>query len=299
MGSTAAVGFAFSRKFFPKQPGGDVMEFSADKLIELVQVWGLKAVMAIVIFVIGRIVARVLRNSLRAGLRRGKVEETLVSFASNLTYALLMVMVIIAVLNQLGIQTTSFIAILGAAGLAVGLALQGSLANFAAGILMIIFKPFKVGDFIDAAGTMGTVEEIEIFTTNMRTPDNKLIIVPNNQITNGIITNFSAKETRRVDLVVGVSYGDDLNKVKAVLEDILTKDERVLDEPAPTVAVLQLGESSIDFAVRPWVNTGDYWATLFDLNKTIKERFDAEGISIPFPQRDVHLSQVKSDAVAA
>jgi small conductance mechanosensitive channel len=275
------------------------MEFSADKLIELVQVWGLKAVMAIVIFVIGRIVARVLRNSLRAGLRRGKVEETLVSFASNLTYALLMVMVIIAVLNQLGIQTTSFIAILGAAGLAVGLALQGSLANFAAGILMIIFKPFKVGDFIDAAGTMGTVEEIEIFTTNMRTPDNKLIIVPNNQITNGIITNFSAKETRRVDLVVGVSYGDDLNKVKAVLEDILTKDERVLDEPAPTVAVLQLGESSIDFAVRPWVNTGDYWATLFDLNKTIKERFDAEGISIPFPQRDVHLSQVKSDAVAA
>jgi small conductance mechanosensitive channel len=275
------------------------MEFSADKLIELVQVWGLKAVMAIVIFVIGRIVARVLRNSLRAALRRGKVEETLVSFSSNLTYALLMVMVIIAVLNQLGIQTTSFIAILGAAGLAVGLALQGSLANFAAGVLMVIFKPFKVGDFIDAGGTMGTVEEIEIFTTKMLTPDNKLIIIPNNQITNGTITNFSAKETRRVDLVIGVSYGDDLTKVKAVLEDILIKDERVLDEPAPTVAVLQLGESSIDFAVRPWVKSDDYWSTLFDLNKTIKERFDAEGISIPFPQRDVHLYPIKSDAVAA
>lgn len=283
------------------------MEFSADKLIELIQVWGLKAVMAIVIFVIGRIVARVLRNSLRSALLRGKVEATLVSFTANLVYALLMVMVIIAALNQLGIQTTSFIAILGAAGLAVGLALQGSLANFAAGVMMMIFKPFKVGDFIEAAGTMGTVEEIEIFTTKMLTPDNKLIIVPNNQITNGNITNFSAKETRRVDLVVGVSYSDDLNKVKAVLNDILSGDERILVEPEPTIAVLQLGESSIDFAVRPWVKSGDYWPTFFDLNKSIKERFDAEGISIPFPQRDIHLFPqndaqlfpVKSDTAAA
>lgn len=283
------------------------MEFSADKLIELIQVWGLKAVMAIVIFVIGRVVARVLRNSLRSALLRGKVEATLVSFTANLVYALLMVMVIIAALNQLGIQTTSFIAILGAAGLAVGLALQGSLANFAAGVMMMIFKPFKVGDFIEAAGTMGTVEEIELFTTKMLTPDNKLIIVPNNQITNGNITNFSAKETRRVDLVVGVSYSDDLNKVKAVLNDILSGDERILVEPEPTIAVLQLGESSIDFAVRPWVKSGDYWPTFFNLNKSIKERFDAEGISIPFPQRDIHLFPqndaqlfpVKSDTAAA
>ncbi|HEX9778366.1 MAG TPA: mechanosensitive ion channel domain-containing protein [Geopsychrobacteraceae bacterium] len=283
------------------------MEFSADKLIELIQVWGLKAVMAIVIFVIGRVVARVLRNSLRSALLRGKVEATLVSFTANLVYALLMVMVIIAALNQLGIQTTSFIAILGAAGLAVGLALQGSLANFAAGVMMMIFKPFKVGDFIEAAGTMGTVEEIELFTTKMLTPDNKLIIVPNNQITNGNITNFSAKETRRVDLVVGVSYSDDLNKVKAVLNDILSGDERILVEPEPIIAVLQLGESSIDFAVRPWVKSGDYWPTFFNLNKSIKERFDAEGISIPFPQRDIHLFPqndaqlfpVKSDTAAA
>lgn len=275
------------------------MEFSADKIIELVQVWGLKAVMAVVIFLIGRILARVLRNSLRIALRRGKVEETLVSFAANLAYALLMVMVIIAALNQLGIQTTSFIAILGAAGLAVGLALQGSLANFAAGMLMIIFKPFKVGDFIEAAGTMGIVEEIEIFTTKMRTPDNKQIIIPNNQITNGNITNFSAKDTRRVDLVVGVSYSDDLNKVKAVLEDLLSKDERILPEPAPTIGVLQLGESSIDFAVRPWVKSADYWPTLFDLNKAIKERFDAENISIPFPQRDVHFYQKHGGEAAA
>ncbi|WP_305043292.1 mechanosensitive ion channel family protein [Geoalkalibacter sp.] len=275
------------------------MEFSAEKIIEIVQIWGLKALMALVIFVIGRIVARVLRNSLRAGLRRGKVEETLVSFSSNLVYALLMVMVVIAALNQLGIQTTSFIAILGAAGLAVGLALQGSLANFAAGVLMIIFKPFKVGDFVEAGGTMGIVEEIEIFTTKMRTPDNKQIIVPNNQITSGNITNFSAKETRRVDLVIGVSYSDDLNKVKTVLEDILNKDERVLKDPAPTIGVLELGESSIDFAVRPWVKSADYWPLFFDLNKTIKERFDVEGISIPFPQRDIHLHQPDSGMRAA
>lgn len=274
------------------------MDFSTGNIMELIQVWGLKAVMAIVILIVGRIVARVLCNSLRAAMRRGRVEETLVSFAGHLSYALLMLMVIIAAINQLGIQTTSFIAILGAAGLAVGLALQGSLANFAAGILMIIFKPFKVGDFIEAAGTTGTVEEIEIFTTKMRTPDNKLIIVPNNQIINGSITNFSAKETRRVDLVVGVSYGANLNQVKTVLEDILSKDERILAEPAPTVAVLKLGESSIDFAVRPWVKSADYWPTLFDLNKTVKERFDAEGICIPFPQRDVHLYPVKGDAAA-
>lgn len=274
------------------------MDFSTDRILELVQLWGLKAAMAIVILVIGRIVGRLLSNSLRAAMRRAKVEETLVSFAGHLSNALIMLMVIIAAINQLGVQTTSLIAILGAAGLAVGLALQGSLANFAAGILMIIFKPFKVGDFIDAAGTMGTVEEIAIFITKMRTPDNKLIIVPNNQIINGSITNFSAKETRRIDLVVGVSYSDDLNRVKTVLDDILNQDERVLADPESTVAVLNLGESSIDFAVRPWVKTDDYWPTLFDLNKTIKERFDAEGISIPFPQRDVHFFPVKGDVAA-
>lgn len=274
------------------------MDFSANKIMELVQVWGLKAVLAIVIFAAGRIVARVLCNSLRTAMRRARVEETLVSFAGHLSYALLMLMVIIAAINQLGIQTTSFVAILGAAGLAVGLALQGSLANFAAGILMIVFKPFKVDDIIEAAGTMGTVEEIEIFTTKMRTPDNKLIIVPNNQIINGSITNFSAKETRRVDLVVSVSYRDDLSRVKTVLEEILNKDGRILADPAPTVAVLKLGESSIDFAVRPWVKSEDYWPTLFDLNQSIKERFDAEGICIPFPQREVHLYPVKSGAAA-
>lgn len=275
------------------------MEFSPEQLMDIIQAWGVKVLMAVVIFIVGRIVARILRNALRKALQRTNVDEMLVSFASNIVYALLLVMVIIAAINQLGVQTTSFIAIIGAAGLAVGLALQGSLANFAAGVMIIIFRPFKVGDFIDAGGTMGSVEEIEIFTTKMKTPDNKQIIMPNSQITSGSITNFSAKDTRRVDMIIGVSYSDDLNKVKSVLESILEADERILKEPAPTIGVLELGDSSINFAVRPWVKSADYWTTLFDLNKTIKERFDQEDISIPFPQQDVHLYQVKSSVAAA
>ncbi len=275
------------------------MEFSTERLLEVVQIWSLKALMALVIFLIGRIVARILSRTLGSSLRRARVDETLVTFASNLTHAVLMVLVIIAALGQLGIQTTSFIAVLGAAGLAVGLALQGSLANFAAGIMIILFRPFKAGDFIEAGGTMGIVEAIEIFTTRMRTGDNRLIVVPNNQITAGNITNFSAKDTRRIDLVVGVSYGDDLAKVTTVLRALLAEDERILPEPAATIGVLELADSSINFAVRPWVNSADYWPTLFDLNQRIKERFDAEGISIPFPQRDVHMISAAGSGQAA
>jgi small conductance mechanosensitive channel len=275
------------------------MEFSPEQLMEIFQAWGIKVLMALVILIVGRIVARILRNTLRKALRRVNVDEMLVSFASNIVYVLLLVMVIIAAINQLGVQTTSFIAIIGAAGLAVGLALQGSLANFAAGVMIIIFRPFKVGDFIDAGGTMGSVEEIEIFTTKMKTPDNKQIIMPNSQITSGSITNFSAKDTRRIDMIIGVSYADDLNKVKSVLESILEADHRVLKEPEPTIGVLELADSSINFTVRPWVKSTDYWSSLFDLNKTIKERFDQEDISIPFPQQVVHLHQVKSTVAAA
>ena len=270
-----------------------------DTIIAWTQLWGLKALLAALIFLVGRLAAKVAKKSLRVALRRSKVDETLIIFVSNLAYGLLLTVVVIASLGQLGIQTTSFIAILGAAGLAVGLALQGSLANFAAGMLMIIFRPFKVGDFIEAAGTMGTVEEIEIFTTKLRSPDNKEIVIPNNLITSANITNFSAKETRRIDLVIGVSYSDDLGKVKHVLEEILAADARVLKEPPPTIGVLTLGESSIDFVVRPWVKTSDYWPTLFDLNKTIKETFDDKGISIPFPQRDIHLVQDEAKREAA
>jgi small conductance mechanosensitive channel len=200
-----------------------------------------------------------------------------------------MAFIVIAAISRLGVQTASFVAVLGAAGLAVGLALQGSLANFAAGVLMIIFKPFKVGEFISAGGVTGGVEAMGIFTTVLKSPDNKKIIVPNAKITGDSITNFSANDTRRIDMVAGVSYSDDLAKVKQVLEGILSEDERILKDPAPTIGLLEMADSSINFAVRPWVKTADYWDVFFATQEKIKQRFDAEGISIPFPQRDVHL----------
>jgi small conductance mechanosensitive channel len=217
------------------------------------------------------------------------VDETLVSFIVNLTYIVLMTFIIIAALGQLGVQTASFVAVLGAAGLAVGLALQGSLANFAAGVLMIIFKPFKVGDFIEAGGTSGVVEEIGIFTTELKSPDNKKVIIPNAKVTGDNIVNYTAKDKRRVDIIAGVSYEDDLDKVRKVLEEIITDDERILEDPSPTIGVLELADSSVNFVVRPWVKTADYWDVFFSTQEKIKKRFDAEGITIPFPQRDVHV----------
>ena len=259
--------------------------------------YGLKIVAAIVIFVVGRWVARALRNVAKKMMAKGDVDETLISFVGNLTYITLLAFVIIAALNQLGIQTTSFIAVIGAAGLAIGLALQGSLANFAAGVLMIIFRPFKAGDYIEGAGVAGVVEEIQIFATQLKTPDNKTIIVPNAKMMGDNITNYSAKDTRRVDMVIGVGYGDDLKKVREILEDILAKDDRILEDPAPTIGVLELGDNSVNFAVRPWVKKEDYWGAYFDVTETVKRRFDEEGISIPYPQRDVHLYEYKEAAV--
>jgi small conductance mechanosensitive channel len=267
------------------------MEDLAAKLQEWLAEYGLRVVGAVLIFAIGYLVAKLVRKLTRKIMARSKVDETLISFVTSLVYVAMMTFVIIAALGKLGVQTASFIAVLGAAGLAVGLALQGALANFAAGVLMIIFKPFKVGDFIDAAGTAGVVEEIQIFTTQLKTPDNKEIIVPNAKLTGDNITNFSAKECRRIDLVVGVSYGDDLDKVRRVLEEILSADERILKDPAPSIGLLEMADSSINLAVRPWVKTADYWDVFFATNETIKKRFDAEGISIPFPQRDVHVYQ--------
>jgi small conductance mechanosensitive channel len=266
------------------------------KLQEWGTFYGLKIIAAVVIFIVGRWVAKILRNLIERMMSKAKVHETLVKFVGNLTYVALLVIVIIAALNQLGIQTTSFIAIIGAAGLAVGLALQGSLANFAAGVLMIIFRPFKVGDYVEGGGTAGTVETINIFTTHLISPDNKEIIVPNAKITGDNIVNYSAKDTRRLDLVFGVSYSDDLQKVKNVLLDILKADSRILQNPAPTIGVLELADSSVNLAVRPWVKGSDYWPIFFDLKEKIKERFDAESISIPFPQQDVHLYQLKEEA---
>jgi len=248
-------------------------------------------IFAIVIFVVGKWAANLIKKSVKKIMVRQNVDNTLVGFLTNLVYFVLLVFVVLAALERLGIKTTSLTAILAAAGFAIGLALQGGLANFAAGVLMLIFRPFKVGDYIEGGGTAGVVEEIQIFTTQLRTPDNKTIIIPNASITSGNIINYSTKPTRRVDLVFGCSYSDDLSKVKQVLTEIVSKDERVLSDPAPQVALLELADSSINFAVRPWVNSADYWAVYFDLTETVKRRFDEEGISIPFPQRDVHLYQ--------
>jgi small conductance mechanosensitive channel len=268
------------------------MEISVDKSIELIQTYALPLIWAILIFIIGRIIAKALAGGLAKMMTKSKVDETLIKFLRSLAYIAMMVFVIMAAMAKLGIQTTSFAAVVAAAGLAIGLSMQGTLGNFAAGVMLILFRPFKTGDFIEAGGVSGTVEEIQIFCTLMKSPDNKEIIVPNGQIMGGTITNFSAKEIRRIDMVVGVSYNDDLKKVRSVLEDILGSDERVLKDPAVTIAVGELADSSVNFVVRPWVKSGDYWPTLFDLNETIKLRFDSEGISIPFPQQDVHMHNV-------
>lgn len=268
------------------------MDHVIAKVQEWIVLYGLKVVAAIAILVIGRFVAKGSRVVIRRMLEKGHVDETLISFVSSLSYVGIMAFVVIAALGQLGVQTASFVAILGAAGLAVGLALQGSLANFAAGVLMIIFKPFKVGDYIEGGGVSGVVEEVGIFTTELRSPDNKKIIVPNAKMTSDNIVNYTVKETRRIDIVAGVSYGDDIDKVKQILQDIMANDERILKDPAPTIGVLELAESSVNFVVRPWVKTADYWNVYFATQESIKKQFDANGISIPFPQQDVHLHKI-------
>jgi len=255
----------------------------------LLATYGLQIIAAILILVIGRYIAILLRKLIHRLLTKSNVEETLVSFVASMSYVAMMVFIVIAAMARLGIPTTSFVAVVGAAGLAIGLAMQGSLANFAAGVLMIIFKPFKVGDLIEAAGATGVVEQIGIFTTIIKTPDNKEIIVPNAKITGDNIVNYTAKDTRRVDIVAGVSYGDDLDKVRTVLEQILSEDERILKDPAPMIAVMELADSSVNFTVRSWVKTENYWNVFFATQEKIKKRFDDEGISIPFPQQDIHL----------
>jgi small conductance mechanosensitive channel len=264
------------------------------KLQEWITLYGLKVVAAVLILVIGTIASKIIRSITRRVLRKGRVDETLISFITSLSYIGLMAFVIIAALGKLGVQTASFVAVLGAAGLAIGLALQGSLANFAAGVLMIIFKPIKVGDFVEAGGASGGVEEIGIFTTELKTPDNKKVIIPNAKLTSDNIVNYTTKGQRRVDMVAGVSYSDDLDKVRKVLEGLLSEDSRILKDPAPTIGVLELADSSVNFVVRPWVKSEDYWDVFFDTQEKIKKRFDAEGIAIPFPQRDVHLFKMES-----
>ena len=248
-------------------------------------------VSAILIFAIGWWLAKYIQKLVIRIMNNKNVDPLLTSFTSNIVYIALVAFVIIATLGQLGVHTTSFVAIIGAAGLAIGLSLQSSLSNFASGVMIIFFRPFKVGDFIEAGGVSGVVEGIQIFATQMRTGDNKSIIVPNSNITNSNITNYSAKDTRRIDLTFGIGYGDDLRKAKNILKEILDKDERILKDPEPVVAVSALADSSVNFAVRPWVKNEDYWAVYFDLTEGVKLRFDEENISIPYPQRDVHMYQ--------
>jgi small conductance mechanosensitive channel len=256
---------------------------------------GKNIVIALVIFYVGRMVVGLVVRGLRRVMQKQEVDKTLETFICNLVRMALLVVVVIAAIGALGIQTTSFIAIFGAAGLAVGLALQGSLSNFAAGVLIVLFRPYRVGDYIEAAGISGSVEQVQILTTVLKTPDNKQIIVPNSQVMDSIITNYSANDTRRVDMVVGVSYSDDLDKVRSILEELVAAEERILDDPACTIAVSELADSSVNFVLRPWVNTADYWGVWFDMTEAVKKRFDQEGISIPFPQQDIHLHKAYSD----
>ena len=272
------------------------MEEILDKIYQLLTVYGLKVLAALAIFIVGRWVAKGVRKLVERIMTKGKVDPTLVTFTSNMAYIGLLAFIVIAALGQLGIQTTSFIAILGAAGLAVGLALQGSLSNFAAGFLLIIFRPFKVGDLIEAAGVFGVVEAIQIFTTQLKTADNKTVIIPNAKLTDDNIVNWTVKGTRRVDMVFGIGYDDDIDKARSLMAEIIAEDSRILETPAPQISVSELADSSVNFVVRPWVKVEDYWGVHFDLTEKIKKAFDANGVSIPFPQRDVHVYQHGGEA---
>lgn len=255
--------------------------------------YGVKILGALAILIVGMWVAKQLKKGIAKVMENRKVDPTLISFTVSMLYVVMQVFVIVAALEKLDIKTTSFVAILGAAGLAIGLALQGSLANFAAGVLMIIFKPVKVGDFVEAGGAMGSVVEISIFTTIVNTMDNKKVIVPNAKLMGDNITNYSANDTRRVDLIAGISYADDIDKARAAIQSALAEVGGILESPAPDILVSEMADSSVNFAVRPWCKPVDYWGVYFGVTEAIKKKFDAEGICIPFPQRDVHLYEHK------
>ncbi|NNG27133.1 MAG: mechanosensitive ion channel [Ignavibacteriaceae bacterium] len=269
------------------------IEQLVEQVRELAVSFGLNIIAALAILVIGIWIIKLIRRIIEKRLDKREIDPTLAKFLLNLIYFVLLTVVILAALSQLGIETTSFIAILGAAGLAVGLALQGSLANFASGVLLIIFRPFKVDDFVKLADEEGFVEKIQIFTTQIKTFDNRTIIIPNSIITGGKITNYTTKEIRRVDLSIGISYSDNIKHAIESLMEILNNHPKVLKDPAPFVGVTGYGDSSIDLTLRPWSKTEDYWDVFFEINHSIKEQFDTKGVSIPFPQRDVHLFEHK------
>ena len=251
--------------------------------------WGGKFVGAVFIVVVGRWGAKALIAWSGKAVRKAEVDSTLIRFLSSIAYVTLMVIIVISALGALGVPITSFLAIIGAASLAVGLALKDSLANFAAGVMLVLFRPFKVGDFIDAAGISGSVESIRIFSTVVKTPDNRVITVPNGLIYADTITNYSAEERRRIDLVIGISYDDDIGQAKALIQGVLMQESRLLEEPPATVLLLELGESSVNFGVQPWVRAVDYWSVRGDFLESIKRVIEENGLSIPYPQRDLRI----------
>lgn len=260
---------------------------------ELLLQYAVNLISAVLILFIGNIIVKTIANGVAKMLRKKDMDEAVVEFLHSLVRYLLFVIVLIAALGRLGVQTASVVAVIGAAGLAIGLALQGSLSNFAAGVLIVAFRPFKSGDYVEIGGVAGSVESIQIFQTILTTPDNKMVVVPNGAVIGSAITNYSRHETRRIDYVIGVSYNADLKKTKEVLTRVVEADLRVLKDPAPTIGVVALADSSVNFVVRPWVKTGDYWAVYFDLLQAIKEELDKEEIGIPFPQMDVHLNKLE------
>jgi len=269
----------------------DLTVFSS-RAVDAAVAWSPRLLAAAVILVLGWFLSKLVAGLVRRVLRKGEVDATITGFVRNVVYFLVLAFFVVAALGKLGVDTTSFAAIIAAAGLAIGLALQGSLGNFASGFLIILLRPFKAGDFVEAGGTSGIVEEISVFATRLRTPDNREVIVPNAAITGGTIVNYSARHTRRIDLVFGIGYGDDIGRAREILEKLLADDSRILSDPAPVIAVSELADSSVNFVVRPWVASSDYWDVAWGLNEKVKLAFDQAGISIPFPQRDVHLHQV-------
>ena len=265
------------------------MDIDVNAIQGWVSIYALNIIGALLIFIVGKWLSRRIANLLATLLKKNNVDLTLINFLTNLIYYTLVVLVVVAAAGRLGINTTSFLTIIGAAGLAVGLALKDSLSNFAAGVMLVLFRPFTIGDVVSTAGITAKVEKITIFNTLFCTPDNQLVIVPNNKIISDIITNINAKDTRRIDLVVGISYSDDMVKTKDILQRLAQEDTRVLKDPATTIAVAELADSSVNLVFRPWVKTGDYWDVRFDLTENIKNTLDEAGISIPFPQQDVHL----------
>ena len=269
------------------------LSFNSEAIQALVMTYGLNLIKAIAVLVIGLWVAKIFAGLVKKVLGKSEVDSSLQGFLSSLVSILLKVMVYITALGMLGIEMTSFIAILGAAGLAVGLALSGTLQNFAGGVMILLFKPFKVGDYIDAQGHSGSVKEIQIFVTILTTPDNKTIIIPNGPLATGSLTNYSAQPRRRVDWTFGIGYGDDVDKAYEVLTKLINEDKRILEAPEPFMAVSELADSSVNITVRVWVEAADYWAVYFRMNEEVYKTFDKEGLSIPFPQRDVHIFQEK------